>query len=129
MPFLLYAPGVLHERKDIGYVTSHIDIMPSLLDLLGISDGRDAEEGSPVWTERIAGRRTFFWAKDYLGADGYYSEGKFHMLVYDLESLYEAPRMDFTQMDLLRGESAEKVRRTTRRMAATQFAYYNMALH
>ena len=128
VPLLLYAPGVLRERKDIGVLTSHIDIMPSLLDLLGISDGRDAEEGSPLWAPEIAGRRTFFWAKDYLGADGYYSEGKFHMLVYDLGSLYEAPWMDFTQTDLLRGESAEKVRSTTRRMAATQFACYNMAI-
>ena len=128
VPLLLYAPGVLPERKEIGVLTSHIDIMPSILDLLGISDGRDAEEGSPLWAPEIAGRRTFFWAKDYMGADGYYSEGKFHMLVYDLGSLYEAPRMDFLQTDILRGESAEKVRSTTRRMAATQFACYNMAI-
>jgi membrane-anchored protein YejM (alkaline phosphatase superfamily) len=128
VPLMLYAPGVLHARQDIGVLTSHIDVAPSVLDLLGISEGRATEQGSQLWDPRIAGRRTFFWAKDYLGADGYYSDGKFGMLLSDLEAVYQAPALDFSTADMLRGERADTIRSTVRKMAATHFVYYNRTI-
>ena len=120
---------MLKGRQDIGVLTSHIDIAPSVLDLLGVSEGRTTEQGSEIWDPRIAGRRTFFWAKDYLGADGYYFDGKFGMLLSDLEAVYQAPVMEFSTEDMLHGERAETVRSTVRKMAATHFVYYNRTIH
>jgi phosphoglycerol transferase MdoB-like AlkP superfamily enzyme len=79
VPFLLYAPGVISTTERIPWVTSHIDIAPSLLDLLGISSGRELEEGSAIWDERLSNRLTFFWANAHFGADGYADAGKFYM--------------------------------------------------
>jgi hypothetical protein len=70
VPLLLYAPGVLSSTDTIPWMTSHIDIAPSILDLLGISRDRELEFGSPMWDPRVAKRATYFFAKGYLGADG-----------------------------------------------------------
>jgi arylsulfatase A-like enzyme len=60
VPLLLYAPGILKRSERIDYVTSHIDITPSILDLAGISAGREKEQGAPLgmhaWPR---GRRTY----------------------------------------------------------------------
>jgi len=48
--------------------------MPSILSLLGINDHSVIMLGSSVWDERIANRRTYFLANDYLGVDGYFEE-------------------------------------------------------
>ncbi len=71
VPFVLYAPKVVDSSFTIPWMTSHIDIAPSVLDLLGIQTDRDLELGSPMWEPAIADRATFFFAKGYLGADGY----------------------------------------------------------
>jgi arylsulfatase A-like enzyme len=59
VPLLLYAPGILKHTERIDYVTSHIDIAPSILDLVGISVGRDRLQGAPMWMRGWPrGRRT-----------------------------------------------------------------------
>ena len=82
VPLLLYAPGVLRTSETIPWVTSHIDIAPSVLDLLGISALRGFEQGSPMWDARLQDRMTFFMGKNYLGADGFYYRGRGVMLKY-----------------------------------------------
>jgi hypothetical protein len=71
VPLLLYAPGVIPSTVRIPWMTSHIDIAPSVLDLLGITVDRELELGSPMWDPRVADRATFFFAKGYLGLDGF----------------------------------------------------------
>jgi hypothetical protein len=71
VPFLLYAPGIVDHTIHVEQVTSHIDIAPTLLDLLGVKTLRELEEGSPVWDARIRNRTTFFLGKWYLGVDAY----------------------------------------------------------
>jgi arylsulfatase A-like enzyme len=43
VPMLVYVPGVVPQPVAINYPTSHIDITPTLLDLLGISTGADLQ--------------------------------------------------------------------------------------
>jgi membrane-anchored protein YejM (alkaline phosphatase superfamily) len=57
VPFLLYASGVLDSPSAVPWVTSHIDIQPSLLDLLGISRDTDREQGRPLWDQALRCRR------------------------------------------------------------------------
>jgi arylsulfatase A-like enzyme len=71
VPLVLSAPGAVDSTVQIPWMTSHIDIAPSVLDLLGIEIDRGLELGSPMWEPRLADRATFFFAKGYLGADGY----------------------------------------------------------
>ncbi len=96
VPLLLFAPTVLTSRRDIPWLTSHIDITPSLLDLLGVSTGREFEQGSPLWDERLVKRTTFFWGNHYLGSDGYYEpDSKFAMWSRFKETVYVSDRLQF----------------------------------
>jgi len=101
VPILLYAPTVLSSRRDIPWLTSHIDVAPSLLDLLGVSKGRQFEQGSPLWDERLAKRATFFWGNHFLGSDGYYEpDSKFAMWSRFRDTVYISHRLEFDQSDI-----------------------------
>lgn len=78
VPCLLFAPGILQQSAVIPYPTSHIDLAPSILHLVGVTEGREFELGSPLWDERSRRRTTFLWAGDLLGADGFYGTGRYH---------------------------------------------------
>lgn len=82
VPMVLHAPGVLTSTVRIPWMTSHIDIAPSILDLLGIEADRGLELGSPMWNPRLADRATYFFARGYLGADGYQRNRKAVMVRY-----------------------------------------------
>jgi membrane-anchored protein YejM (alkaline phosphatase superfamily) len=101
VPFLLYAPGVLKQTKWIPWVTSHIDVAPTVLDLLGIDGERELMEGSPLWTPGIAGRSTYFFASRLLGADGYHRDGNFFMRNESSGFAYANPRLHFNILDPL----------------------------
>jgi phosphoglycerol transferase MdoB-like AlkP superfamily enzyme len=101
VPFLLYAPGVLKQTKWIPWVTSHIDVAPTVLDLLGIDGERELMEGSPLWTPGIAGRSTYFFASRLLGADGYHRDGNFFMWNESSGFAYANPRLHFNILDPL----------------------------
>lgn len=82
VPLVLHAPGILDSTFSIPWMTSHIDIAPSVLDLLGIDTARELELGSPMWEPEVADRTTFFFAKSYLGADGYQRKREAVMVRY-----------------------------------------------
>ena len=82
VPFMLYAPGIFPAEMRIPWMTSHVDIAPSVLDLLGIDVDRQLELGSPMWNNKLADRATFFFAKGYLGADGYQRANRAVMVRY-----------------------------------------------
>jgi arylsulfatase A-like enzyme len=93
VPLLIYTPRVLHTTVTIPWVTSHIDVSPTLSDLLGITAERSTEQGSPLWEKKLKDRTTYFFANSYLGADGYTYGGRYYMknqvanLVYNNGSL------------------------------------------
>ena len=95
VPFLLYAPGVISSTERIPWITSHIDIEPLLLDLLGVSSGRALEQGSAIWDERLRNRLTFFWASSHFGADGYAEAGKFDMWNRSVDLVYAGDDFHF----------------------------------
>ena len=82
MPLVIYVPGVLNTTRQVDWITSHIDIAPSVLELLGISKDRELEQGLSMWDRRVRERVTFFFARNYLGADGFYDNGRVFMLRY-----------------------------------------------
>lgn len=95
VPLLLYAPGVLHSTSILHWVTSHIDLGPSVLDLLGISRDTDYEQGMPLWDARIQQRITYFIAYPYHPDDGYYSQGRFFSWNRMLETTYQNDQLEF----------------------------------
>lgn len=77
VPFYLYAPTSFRKPLRVDWITSHIDVAPSILDLLGIDAGRALEQGAPMWNPAIRSRTTFLWGGDYMGVDGFHQGGHF----------------------------------------------------
>jgi hypothetical protein len=105
VPLLIYAPRVLDRPVKISWLTSHIDIAPTVLDLLGVRDGRELEEGTPIWNPELQKRRTYFFANPMFGADGYYSNGKFYMTNHMTDSVYASAQAHFDASDVVPGSS------------------------
>jgi len=99
VPLFIYAPMALERRVEIPYVTSHIDIAPTIRSLLGIEQGKNLEQGTPVWDPGLVHRTAFFFGHDYLAADGYYSEGNFFMWSQMSGAVYQNTRMSFDRIN------------------------------
>jgi hypothetical protein len=113
VPLVLYAPGIVSSTERIPWMTSHIDIAPSVLDLLGIETDRDLELGSPMWERALADRATFFFARGYLGADGVQRSNEAVMVRYLYGGVSRSEwngTLTFQATDLLRQPDAELLR-------------------
>jgi arylsulfatase A-like enzyme len=96
VPLRIYAARALASPVRVSWLTSHIDIAPTLLDLLGVQRSRELEEGAPIWDPAIAGRTTFFLARQAFGADGYHGGDRFYMWnqISDTVSVSETPHFE-----------------------------------
>jgi hypothetical protein len=106
VPLLVYAPRALDHSERIPWLTSHVDIAPTILDLLGAKGNRDSEQGSAIWNSGLANRTTFFFAKPMFGADGYTRGGQFFMWHYFSDSVYEKSTPEFDPSDITPRKSA-----------------------
>jgi hypothetical protein len=78
VPMLVYVPAVLEHPVTLDWPTSHLDITPTILDLLGVTAGRELEQGAAIWDPRIAKRRLFL-SMDVFGATGFFDGGSYYM--------------------------------------------------
>lgn len=101
VPLLIYAPRTLHHPVPVSTLTSHIDIVPTVLDLLGIGASQGFEEGSPIWDTNLANRQTYFLAATVFGADGYYSNGRYYMRNVMSDTVYESDVPHFDSGDIV----------------------------
>jgi len=127
VPLMISAPGVLDAPVEIPWLTSHIDISPSVLDLLGLEDDREMEQGSPLWDSRLQQRKTYFFARGYLGADGFRDGNEVVMIKYLFGGVSATPwtgTMKFEATDLLHTapEKTEAVSSELFRLSALQSA-------
>jgi len=105
VPMLIYVPGVLKHSVPIDDPTSHIDITPTLLDLMGISPGMEIAQGSSMLNPGIRNRRLFL-PMDFLGATGFYYGGSYYSCG-PLGIVYKSSTLDFDDKDILRYDSSE----------------------
>ncbi len=122
VPLLIYAPRALDHEEKIPLLTSHIDVAPSVLDLLGVDKGREPEQGAPLWEPAIQQRTTFFFAAQMLGGDGYYSAGNFFMWSQVTGGVARSSRPHFLPADFVPPNSPDALnaRRELLRMLALQ---------
>ena len=79
VPMLVYVPGILKQSVLIETPTSHIDIAPTVEDLLGVNTGRGVEQGLPIYSEAVKQRRLFL-EMNCFGATGFYDAGNYYSL-------------------------------------------------
>ncbi|MFZ0909898.1 MAG: sulfatase-like hydrolase/transferase [Candidatus Acidiferrales bacterium] len=89
VPLLIYAPRTLDHTERIPWITSHIDLAPTVLDLLGIKREEETAQGTAMWNPALPGRTTFFFAQPLFGADGFAAQDKFYMWHYYSDMVYE----------------------------------------
>jgi Sulfatase len=77
VPLLIYAPSVLDATVRIPFVTSHVDIAPTVLALVGIQDAPRLLEGGDMLDGAPCGRTTFLLNGSLRPVDGYYQAGRF----------------------------------------------------
>jgi hypothetical protein len=81
VPFLMYAPALFPEQVRLPFVTSHVDIAPTLLDLTGTRrDGR-IYHGDNMLDRRLASRITFLSSAAFPGlypVDGFHFKDEFY---------------------------------------------------
>lgn len=123
VPLLVYSQAAIPKRVDIPWITSHIDITPTVLDLVGIDSGRTMEEGAPIWQENLRDRTTFFLSSHYLGSDGYYRNQKYYMTKYLSNAAYESSELHFGKLRLS-GAAADEVEGMTTELNAIQSAIF-----
>jgi Sulfatase len=129
VPFFLYAPGIVTKQKNLPWPTSHIDIAPSILDLLGISEAREFEAGTPIWNAGLRDRCIYFFASQYFGADGYRCGGSFSMWNPMLNVTYSGPTLHFTASDAvpLDSRAYQEIVARVQGMGALRNAWYDAA--
>lgn len=96
VPLLVYAPGSLRRTVELQGRTSHVDIAPTILALLGIRDTEEyAQQGLPLWEAERSSRRLFFFARDYFGADGYADGPDYFMWQPIVGAVWQSTDLDF----------------------------------
>ena len=83
VPLILYAPGIFESQIRLPYVTSHVDITPTLLALLGLHDDSWLHHGGNMLDERLRDRVTFMMNTNLSPVDGFYWNGS-HYTVNNL---------------------------------------------
>ncbi len=127
VPLIIHAPKALDHTEKVGWLTSHIDVAPTILDLLGVKGDRDSEQGSAIWNPALAQRTTFFFAKPMFGADGYTEKGEFFMWHYFSDTVYEKDRAEFDPSDIVprRSPTAQTVTGDITTMVALEKAWHH----
>jgi phosphoglycerol transferase MdoB-like AlkP superfamily enzyme len=131
VPLIVYAPRALDHTEKITWLTSHIDLVPTILDLLGTKDDRESEQGSAIWNAALKDRITFFFAKPMFGADGYASGGQFFMWHYFSDTIYKKSSAEFDPSDIIsrRSAAAEDVTNNISTMIALEKAWHPRFAH
>lgn len=80
VPFLMYAPALFPAQLRLPFVTSHVDIAPTLLDLTGTPRNGRIHHGDNMLDRRLADRITFLSSAHLLGLyplDGFHFKDEF----------------------------------------------------
>jgi hypothetical protein len=107
VPFLVSIPKVVSHEVRIDWPTSHIDLEPTLLDLLGIEQGRQWEQGTAIWNPQLSSRRVFLLGDRLFGADGYFDGRDAVMLQNQIGTVFESGSLHFERDGLKANDSAE----------------------
>ncbi len=129
VPFFLYAPGIVEKQTTLPWPTSHIDIAPTILDLLGVSEDRGFEAGTPIWNAGLKDRCVYFFASQFFGADGYRCGETFSMWNPMLNVTYSGRTLHFTASDAvpMNSQAYQEIVARVQGMGELRNAWYDAA--
>jgi len=89
VPLLIHYPAAFQKLTTISRLTSHLDIAPTILDIMGLDGSAYMQEGSSMFDPALDGRITYFLGQHLRGFDSAYYRGHFLMYSYDREATYQ----------------------------------------
>jgi hypothetical protein len=101
VPLLIYAPRTLRAPRVVDVPTSHVDLAPTLLTLVGATAGAARMEGVPIW-QRRSRDRLYLLGAAYGGADGFVEDDRYFMRQALSGAVYASDRLSFEPRDQLR---------------------------
>jgi arylsulfatase A-like enzyme len=96
VPALIASRAVIPRPSEVTVVTSHVDLTPTILDLLGWTAGRWLHHGLSVFDPRLAERATFVLGEGFAGVDGVIGNGWFYAKDYLRRMEHLSPDLSFT---------------------------------
>lgn len=88
VPLIVHYPALFEKTVVINRTTSHIDITPTILDMMGLGSNKYMQEGMSMFDPAIENRITYLLGQHLRGFDSAYYRGKFLMYSYDREAAY-----------------------------------------
>jgi len=79
VPLLIHYPAVFNDTREIKWLSSHIDIAPTILSLMGNETSNYLYQGDSMLNPNLRERVTFFWGGHYFGTNAMHYRGKFYM--------------------------------------------------
>lgn len=124
VPLLIFAPQILEKTRIVSELTSHIDVVPTLLDLYGIEQDRELEQGTALWDSKLEERITYLFANAYLGSDGFFHKNTFYTWNRVFDQVFLTDQLQFDQMSPVdhSSELYQQVTTGVRQMTALQYA-------
>jgi arylsulfatase A-like enzyme len=89
VPLIIHAPKA-NVSGLMTQATSHIDILPSLMDLMGVPYPKNIMQGRSVYLPPVE-RTIFFNANYYLGADAFHYKGTFYSINHSTGEIHLNP--------------------------------------
>lgn len=131
VPFLIHSPSILSNTRLIKKLTSHVDISPTLLDLLGLDRDEKFEQGTSMFCTSSEERIVPFYADWYLGADGFYDGKQFCMINHITSSSYCNSTLSFNAKDMVVNDKLhDKIKSTVDDLKQYQERYFfNSVVH
>jgi hypothetical protein len=136
VPFLLYGPGLFEKQIRLPYVTSHVDIAPTLLALMGITDDSWLHHGGHMLDQRLRNRIIFMMNTNLSPVSGFRWNGCHYTLneltgtvqVRGTSSSMYPQAINVSNCDrtsaVLSNEAVRSILEAANRQFQTTFAYF-----
>ena len=99
------APAQVFDPVRIDWPTSHIDVSPTVLDLVGVEQNRAWGQGADIWNRGLQKRRLFL-TMDLFGSSVGFSESGSYYLRSGTQTVFKNTAVHFEANDALLGENA-----------------------
>jgi arylsulfatase A-like enzyme len=97
VPLLIYCPAIFQKPMNVDRVTSHLDVAPTILDMMDLHSRDYMQEGASMLDAALDDRITYFLGQHLRGFDTAYYRGQFLMYSYDRQAAYLNTSFQFNE--------------------------------
>ena len=107
VPLLIHYPRAFEKPVVMQRLTSHVDIVPTVLDLMGINRYGLLQQGLSMFDDAIDRRITFFLGEHLLSATALHYRGKFFMFDRRTHGVYRDDHFTFSTADAVHNPESD----------------------